>query len=60
VFGFTDVIFRFGRDYAFFFSYMQPEQKGNILGMWSNADALAEVNCKLTLGAFRSPRKLFH
>ncbi|KAK5274519.1 hypothetical protein LTR99_004773 [Exophiala xenobiotica] len=34
-------------DYVFFFSYMQPSQKGNILGMWSNADALAETNAAL-------------
>ncbi len=36
-------------DYVFFFSYMQPSQKGNILGMWSNADALAETNGKFSL-----------
>ncbi|KIW44375.1 uncharacterized protein PV06_05389 [Exophiala oligosperma] len=34
-------------DYVFFFSYMQPSQEGGILGMWSNADALAEVNASL-------------
>ncbi|KIX06599.1 uncharacterized protein Z518_04575 [Rhinocladiella mackenziei CBS 650.93] len=34
-------------DYVFFFSYMQPQQKGNVLGMWSNADELAKVNADL-------------
>jgi nucleoside-diphosphate-sugar epimerase len=34
-------------DYVFFFSYMQPKQKGNVLGMWSNADELAKVNTEL-------------
>ncbi|KXT03399.1 hypothetical protein AC579_3967 [Pseudocercospora musae] len=31
-------------DYVFFFSYTQPRQKGGVLGMWADADALAEVN----------------
>jgi nucleoside-diphosphate-sugar epimerase len=34
-------------DHVFFFSYVQPVQKGNILGMWSNADELAKANCEL-------------
>lgn len=38
----------FNRDYIFFFSYMQPQQEGSVLGMWSDADALAEVNCMST------------
>lgn len=33
------------RDHVFFFSYVQPKQKGGIGGMWEDADALAEVNC---------------
>lgn len=33
-----------GSDHVFFFSYMQPRQKGGILSMWSDADALADVN----------------
>lgn len=33
-------------DHVFFFSYTQPQQKGGVLGMWSDADALAKVNCK--------------
>lgn len=32
------------RDYVCFFSYMQPPQEGNILGMWSDAEELARVN----------------
>lgn len=31
-------------DYVCFFSYMQPPQEGNILGMWSDAEELARVN----------------
>ena len=34
-------------DHVFFFSYVQPTQKGGVTGMWSDADALAEVNTKL-------------
>ncbi|KAL4906358.1 hypothetical protein BDW74DRAFT_177372 [Aspergillus multicolor] len=34
-------------DYVFFFSYMQPPQDGNVLGMWSDAEAMTEVNSKL-------------
>ncbi|XMA16762.1 hypothetical protein WAI453_009553 [Rhynchosporium graminicola] len=34
-------------DHVFFFSYMQPSQKGGILSMWSDADILADVNAKL-------------
>ena len=34
------------RDHVFFFSYTQPQQKGGVLSMWSDADAMAEVNCK--------------
>jgi NAD(P)-dependent dehydrogenase (short-subunit alcohol dehydrogenase family) len=34
------------RDYVFFFSYMQPTQEGNILGMWSDAEELARINCE--------------
>ncbi|KAK5722543.1 hypothetical protein LTR15_005774 [Elasticomyces elasticus] len=43
-------------DYVFFFSYMQPKQKGDVLGMWSNADELAKVNTALLsnlLGALK-------
>jgi hypothetical protein len=31
-------------DHVFFFSYTQPDQKGGVLGMWSDADALAKIN----------------
>ncbi|CAI7607401.1 unnamed protein product [Penicillium pancosmium] len=34
-------------DHVFFFSYMQTQQKGSVLEMWSDASALAEVNSKL-------------
>ncbi|KAK5226439.1 hypothetical protein LTR47_009117 [Exophiala xenobiotica] len=34
-------------DHVFFFSYMQPAQKGGILGMWSDADELTKVNASL-------------
>ncbi|USW53394.1 Putative NAD(P)-binding domain superfamily [Septoria linicola] len=34
-------------DHVFFFSYAQSKQKGNVLGMWSDADALAETNTAL-------------
>ncbi|KAJ5082886.1 hypothetical protein N7532_011929 [Penicillium argentinense] len=34
-------------DHVFFFSYMQTQQKGNVLGMWSDASALADVNSTL-------------
>lgn len=33
-------------DHVFFFSYTQPQQKGGVIGMWSDADALAKVNCE--------------
>ena len=36
-------------DHVFFFSYMQTTQKGGILSMWSDADALADVNGKCRL-----------
>ncbi|KAK5175839.1 uncharacterized protein LTR77_000979 [Saxophila tyrrhenica] len=36
-------------DHVFFFSYTQPQQKGGLLGMWSDADALAKVNCTFLL-----------
>lgn len=32
------------RDHVFFFSYVQPKQKGGVGGMWREADELAEVN----------------
>ena len=45
------------RDHVFFFSYMQPQQKGGVLNMWSDADALAKVNCKSRLaGIIAVPR----
>ncbi|CAK7231712.1 hypothetical protein SCUCBS95973_008011 [Sporothrix curviconia] len=31
-------------DYVFFFSYMQPQQKGGTLNMWSDAEELAKIN----------------
>ena len=34
-------------EYAFFFSYTQPAQKGGVLGMWSEADELAKTNSQL-------------
>lgn len=34
-------------DHVFFFSYTQPQQKGGVLSMWSDADALAKVNSDL-------------
>ncbi|KAL4813949.1 hypothetical protein BDW67DRAFT_192585 [Aspergillus spinulosporus] len=34
-------------DYIFFFSYMQPEQEGSVLGMWSDAEGLTKVNSTL-------------
>lgn len=37
----------FCSDHVFFFSYVQPAQKGGVLGMWSNADELAKVNADL-------------
>lgn len=37
------------RDHVFFFSYTQPQQKGGLLGMWSDADALAKVNCTYSI-----------
>ncbi|EXJ66796.1 uncharacterized protein A1O5_09991 [Cladophialophora psammophila CBS 110553] len=43
-------------DHVFFFSYMQPAQKGDILGMWSNAEELTRVNTDLLvnfLGALK-------
>lgn len=33
-------------DYVFFFAYLQPQQKGEVLGMWSDAEELAKVNCE--------------
>lgn len=35
---------RFCRDCVFFFSYVQPKQKGGVGGMWQDADELADVN----------------
>ncbi|KAL4974924.1 hypothetical protein BDW66DRAFT_152384 [Aspergillus desertorum] len=35
------------RDYVLFFSYMQPQQDGNVLGMWSDAEALTKINTTL-------------
>ncbi|PVH72836.1 NAD(P)-binding protein [Cadophora sp. DSE1049] len=43
-------------DHVFFFSYMQPTQKGGILSMWSDADALADVNAKLINNFLQSLR----
>ncbi|CAK1357289.1 unnamed protein product [Cercospora beticola] len=34
-------------DHVFFFSYAQSKQKGEVLGMWSDADALADINTTL-------------
>ncbi|KAF2165048.1 hypothetical protein M409DRAFT_24434 [Zasmidium cellare ATCC 36951] len=34
-------------DCVFFFSYVQPKQKGGVGGMWKEADELAEVNARL-------------
>lgn len=34
----------FNSDHVFFFSYTQPQQKGGVLNMWSDADALAKIN----------------
>lgn len=34
-------------DHVFFFSYAQSKQKGEVLGMWSDADALADINTML-------------
>ncbi|KAL4797711.1 hypothetical protein BDV19DRAFT_387139 [Aspergillus venezuelensis] len=34
-------------DHIFFFSYSQPPQEGNVLGMWSDAKALTRVNATL-------------
>ncbi|CAK7235566.1 hypothetical protein SBRCBS47491_009336 [Sporothrix bragantina] len=34
-------------DYVFFFSYMQPKQKGGTLNMWSDAEELATINGNL-------------
>lgn len=36
-------------DHVFFFSYMQPQQVGGVLNMWSDADALSKVNCMVVL-----------
>jgi hypothetical protein len=38
----------FDSDHIFFFSYMQSSQKGDILGMWSNADAFADLTHTLS------------
>ncbi|KAH8697578.1 hypothetical protein BGW36DRAFT_407565 [Talaromyces proteolyticus] len=43
-------------DYVFFFAYMQPQQEGQVLGMWSDADELARINATLIqnfIGALR-------
>ncbi|KAK3356879.1 hypothetical protein B0T25DRAFT_621875 [Lasiosphaeria hispida] len=34
-------------DHIFYFSYMQPAPKGNVLDLWANADELATVNSTL-------------
>lgn len=34
-------------DHVFFFSYVQPSQQGGVTSMWSDADALADVNTRL-------------
>ncbi|OAA65377.1 NAD(P)-binding domain protein [Niveomyces insectorum RCEF 264] len=34
-------------DHVFFFSYMQPQQTGDILNMWSDAEELATINGNL-------------
>ena len=34
------------RDHIFYFSYMQPAPKGDVLDLWANADELATVNGK--------------
>ena len=31
-------------DSVFYFSYLQPAPKGNVLDLWANADELATVN----------------
>lgn len=35
-------------DYVFFFSYAQPKQQGGVTGMWSDAEALVDVNSTST------------
>lgn len=32
------------RDHIFYFSYMQPAPKGDVLDLWANAEQLAVVN----------------
>jgi hypothetical protein len=32
------------RDHVFFFSFATTKQEGAVLGMWSDADALAKLN----------------
>ncbi|KAL4960380.1 SDR family oxidoreductase [Aspergillus stella-maris] len=44
-------------DHVFFFSYSQPAQEGNVLGMWSDAKALTQVNATL-LSNFLSALKI--
>ncbi|KAL5001184.1 hypothetical protein BDV10DRAFT_192384 [Aspergillus recurvatus] len=47
------------RDYVFFFSYMQPQQEGNVLGMWSDAEGLTNINSALLknfLGALQQAK----
>ncbi|KAK5652211.1 hypothetical protein OQA88_10708 [Cercophora sp. LCS_1] len=34
-------------DHVFYFSYMQPAPKGNVLDLWANADELASVNASM-------------
>ncbi|KAH6843377.1 hypothetical protein B0I37DRAFT_384333 [Chaetomium sp. MPI-CAGE-AT-0009] len=34
-------------DHVFYFSYMQPAPKGDVLNLWANADELATVNVTL-------------
>ncbi|GAB1315433.1 hypothetical protein MFIFM68171_05643 [Madurella fahalii] len=41
------VLTREHRDHIFYFSYMQPAPKGNVLDLWANADELAAVNLSL-------------
>jgi hypothetical protein len=37
------------RDHIFYFSYLQPAPKGDVLNLWANADELATANGKIPL-----------
>lgn len=42
----TWVLTRLPSDHVFFFSYLQPAPKGDVLDLWSNAEEVAQLNSK--------------